>query len=298
MDYRVVSEEEPFEEEMTSVEFASIGQRFGAFLVDLVISMVILFAGLVVGGLFGGGDFAGFVLNTAYLVFVVWLVTTRGQSPGKMAIGIKIIKTDGSSAKLGSVLLREIIGKIVSAIVLLLGFIWILFDDKRQGWHDKIAGTVVVKDRVASEEEPFEEKMTSFELASNAQRFGAFLVDFVIFIVIGSARIVVGRWLIDRGDITIYLYEFSVYVLIIACSIFVVWLVATRGQSPGKMVIGIKIIKTDGSSVKLGSVLLRETIGKIVSWSFSLSLGFIWILFDGERQGWHDKIADTVVVKV
>ena len=145
MDYRVVSEEEPFEEEMTSVEFASIGQRFGAFLVDLVISMVIVFAGLVVGVLLYVGGFAAFVFIIAHFIFVVWLVTTRGQSPGKMAIGIKIVKTDGSSAKLGSVLLREIIGKIVSAIVLLLGFIWILFDGKRQGWHDKIAETVVVK---------------------------------------------------------------------------------------------------------------------------------------------------------
>ena len=151
MEYRVVSEEEHPEEEMTSFEIASIGQRFGAFLVDLVISIVIGlaggFAGLLVGGLVDGGYFAtaNSVFNIAYLIFVVWLVTTRGQSPGKMAIGIKIVKTDGSSAKLGSVLLREIIGKIVSAIVLLLGFIWILFDGKRQGWHDKIAETVVVK---------------------------------------------------------------------------------------------------------------------------------------------------------
>ena len=45
---------------------------------------------------------------------------------------------------IGSTLVREIIGKLVSGIVILLGYVWILFDGKRQGWHDKIAGTVVV----------------------------------------------------------------------------------------------------------------------------------------------------------
>ena len=74
-------------------------------------------------------------------------------------------------------------------------------------------------------------------------------------------------------------------------------MVATRGQSPGKIAIGIKIVRTDGSSIGIGTTLLREVIGKIVSTIF-IFLGYIWILFDGQRQGWHDKISSTYVVKV
>ena len=62
-----------------------------------------------------------------------------------MAIGIKIVKTDGSSVGFGGAFIREIIGKLVSTLIFFLGYIWILFDGKRQGWHDKIAGTYVVK---------------------------------------------------------------------------------------------------------------------------------------------------------
>jgi RDD family. len=38
------------------------------------------------------------------------------------------------------------VGMIISGLVLLLGYIWILIDKKNQGWHDKIAGTYVIKE--------------------------------------------------------------------------------------------------------------------------------------------------------
>lgn len=144
MDYNVVSDDAP--EGMSALEIASAGQRFGAFLIDLLISVGVGVVGRVIGSRIGvDGDAASTLMSIGYWIVVLWLVATRGQSPGKMAIGIKIVKTDGSSIGIGATLLREIIGKIVSALIILLGFIWILFDGKRQGWHDKIAETYVVK---------------------------------------------------------------------------------------------------------------------------------------------------------
>ena len=71
-----------------------------------------------------------------------------------MVLGIKVISADGTSVGWGKALLRYI-GYIISAIVLFLGFIWIAFDSKRQGWHDKIASTLVVhKDTQFSTTEP------------------------------------------------------------------------------------------------------------------------------------------------
>ncbi len=144
MEYNVVSDEAP--EGMTALELASRGQRFGAFLVDLVISIVVSTVGFMVGSAIGD---LGPALNTVFgivlWIIVVVMVATRGQSPGKIAIGIKIVKTDGTSVGVGTALLREVIGKIVSTILIFLGYIWILFDSKNQGWHDKISDTIVVK---------------------------------------------------------------------------------------------------------------------------------------------------------
>ena len=142
MDNRVDSGGEP--EGMTALEIASVGQRLGAWLVDAVVGILVGAAGFVVGLVLGVG-FITFLVVIGYAVIYLWMVATKGQSPGKMAVKIKIVRMDGSSLGFGGVLLREIIGKFVSGLVIYLGYIWILFDDKRQGWHDKIAGTLVVR---------------------------------------------------------------------------------------------------------------------------------------------------------
>ena len=80
------------------------------------------------------------VFSVAYYL-VAWSRT--GQTVGKAMLGIKIVGADGKPLSLGKAFLRYI-GYIVSGIVFALGFIWVLFDRKRQGWHDKIAGTYVV----------------------------------------------------------------------------------------------------------------------------------------------------------
>ena len=144
MDYNVVSDEAP--EGMTALDLASRGQRFGAFLVDLVISIVVGAVGFMIGSAIGDlGTTLNSVFGIVYWIIVLVMVATRGQSPGKIAIGIKIVKTDGTSVGVGTALLREVIGKIVSTIIIFLGYIWILFDSKNQGWHDKISDTIVVK---------------------------------------------------------------------------------------------------------------------------------------------------------
>jgi len=69
------------------------------------------------------------------------------------------------------------------------------------------------------------------------------------------------------------------------------------GQTPGKMALGIKVVDGDGEIPGVGRVILRETIGRMLS-SIFLALGYFWMLFDGRSQTWHDKIASTYVVRV
>lgn len=67
------------------------------------------------------------------------------------------------------------------------------------------------------------------------------------------------------------------------------------GQTPGKWVVGVKVIRDNGDEMTLGYAFLRW-VGYLVSYIF-LCLGFLWAAFDGRKQGWHDKIAGTLVIR-
>ena len=72
-----------------------------------------------------------------------WL--RKRATPGKMAISAQVVDAaTGDTITLGQALLRYV-GYCVSIIPFGLGIIWVAFDSRKQGWHDKIAGTVVVK---------------------------------------------------------------------------------------------------------------------------------------------------------
>jgi uncharacterized RDD family membrane protein YckC len=69
-----------------------------------------------------------------------WMLA--GQTPGKRLMGVRIVRTDGGRVRFGNAV-RRLLGYLVSGI-LFLGYLWILFDNRRQGVHDKLAGTMVV----------------------------------------------------------------------------------------------------------------------------------------------------------
>jgi uncharacterized RDD family membrane protein YckC len=86
-------------------------------------------------------------LLTSALYYVYFLTNRDGQTPGKAALGIRIVKLNGARLTAWDAILRNVIGYTISAFFLLLGYLWILVDGRRQGWHDKLASTVVIKVR-------------------------------------------------------------------------------------------------------------------------------------------------------
>ena len=68
------------------------------------------------------------------------------------------------------------------------------------------------------------------------------------------------------------------------------------GYTPGKALLGLRIVRQDGRPLSVGRALLRY-LGYWIS-AIPLFLGFIWILFDRQHEGWHDKIANTHVVYI
>jgi uncharacterized RDD family membrane protein YckC len=81
------------------------------------------------------------------LVLIVSLWIKYASTPGKMAFGAKILDADTFQEVPPGRLVLRYVGYIVSFIPLGLGFLWVAFDRRKQGWHDKIARTVVVKER-------------------------------------------------------------------------------------------------------------------------------------------------------
>jgi uncharacterized RDD family membrane protein YckC len=85
------------------------------------------------------------LVQLASIAYFVGFWAWRGATPGMMLLGLRIARdVDGTPPGLGRSILRYI-GYFISALVLFIGFIWIAFDSKKQGWHDKLAGTVVVR---------------------------------------------------------------------------------------------------------------------------------------------------------
>lgn len=122
------------------------------FLLVVVQSVLNLLIGLIIGmlGMAIEGDPA---INMVFWLFAITLrfsyavffIGYCGQTPGKMAMRIKVIRTDGSQVSYGRAALREVLGKIISGILLGIGYLMVAFDNQKQGLHDKIADTYVIK---------------------------------------------------------------------------------------------------------------------------------------------------------
>jgi uncharacterized RDD family membrane protein YckC len=84
----------------------------------------------------------GVVLGYAYRVFFIGYC---GQTPGKMAVRVKVIRTDGSEVGYFRAFLREVLGKFLSKLILGIGYLMVAVDARKQGLHDKIADTYVIK---------------------------------------------------------------------------------------------------------------------------------------------------------
>lgn len=77
------------------------------------------------------------------IVYFTYFHGIGGRTPGKMAMGLKVIQASGAEMTPGVAFLRWV-GYIYSFLPFFLGYIWVAFDRRKQGWHDKIAGTVVI----------------------------------------------------------------------------------------------------------------------------------------------------------
>jgi uncharacterized RDD family membrane protein YckC len=151
--------------------------------------------------------------------------------------------------------------------------------------------------------------MTFYKYAGFWRRLGAYTVDstivfftFIILSIIASLAFFSGaisgnskNFIADLADPS----RFS-SIMILTWLFFIFFNIAyftyfhgTTGRTIGKMLFGLQVISADGTPISFGIAFLRA-VSYFVSGIFYL--GFIWAAFDKRKQGWHDKIADTVVI--
>jgi uncharacterized RDD family membrane protein YckC len=97
---------------------------------------------------------SGFITFLFIVLYYAILWTFAGQTIGKAVMGIKVVPLKGGRMSFTRSLLRYI-GYFISALPIGLGFFWILIDDRRMGWHDRLAGTCVIYNWKARPEEVF-----------------------------------------------------------------------------------------------------------------------------------------------
>ncbi|MEA2141446.1 MAG: hypothetical protein QOC91_1545, partial [Solirubrobacteraceae bacterium] len=119
---------------------AGFWRRFaGAFIDGIILAVIGVILQVV---LKGAGSALSLLVGLAY--FTLFVGGRRGQTPGMSALGIRVISFDGSgSIGYGRAFIRWI-GGYISAIVIFIGFLWMLWDKEKQCWHDKLASDVVV----------------------------------------------------------------------------------------------------------------------------------------------------------
>lgn len=118
---------------------ASLGSRAAAILLDSTFIFLLSF-------LFFFGPLG--IIAAIGLLFYSLLLFTEGRTLGKKAMGLQVVsRRDGVPLNFLLMLLREWPAKWVSSFFFGLGFFWIILDRDSQGWHDKIAGSVVLRTR-------------------------------------------------------------------------------------------------------------------------------------------------------
>lgn len=141
------------------VRFASPGARLMAYIVDVIILGVAFLALTLVfgfmmagaaaadssGAAIGGGLLYVVVLVGISLAYFPWFWWKGGATPGMKMFRLRVVRDSDGGPISGSAATLRLLGYWVNQVVFYIGFIWIFVDKRRRGWHDLIAGTVVIE---------------------------------------------------------------------------------------------------------------------------------------------------------
>ena len=128
-------------------------------------------------------------------------------------------------------------------------------------------------------------------LASPSRRLGAYLLDNLVGAILSAFTAI-----IESIDEDSRMLAFIIFLVTLVIWIVFYFVLLARGTTPGKMLFGLYVVRYDGRRAGFFRMFFREGIMKSVS-AIVFSLGLLWIIWDKENQGWHDKLMRTHVVE-
>jgi len=139
------------------LEYAGFCARTGACIVDVIFFMLLELSSQLLAQIIDGTGYfssdkliqgpANFAINFVLLAILTIVLWRRLQAtPGKMALKLRVLDAESGNTASVRQCIGRYLGYVVSTLPLGLGFFWAAFDRRKQGWHDKLAGTVVVRE--------------------------------------------------------------------------------------------------------------------------------------------------------
>ena len=117
--------------------------RFIANIIDSIILVVVQFVISLLIGDFVDAEVTIELILT-FLYFVLFHALNNGQTIGKKITGIRVVSLEGGQVTIGKMIVREVFGKIISSLILLIGFL-IAAGKSKRALHDYIAKTIVIR---------------------------------------------------------------------------------------------------------------------------------------------------------
>jgi uncharacterized RDD family membrane protein YckC len=267
----------------------------------LPFQLFIVFPTLLAGGIRQPDPTRVFAVNAAYnlvmlliyMGYVVWMHGRWGQTLGKVATGVKVVKVSGEPIGYGRAFGRWL-ALWLSFITLGIGYLMAGLRSDKRGLHDLVAGTRVMKVRRLW----LEGKPSGFWM-----RFAALSIDSYVFLLpvalLGIlAAVVIPLMIAGRIPqsaaaavvLTFGLFSFGFMI------VYSVWMHGKWGQTLGKMALGMKVVKVGGTPLGYSGACLRW-LGSILS-GLILMIGYIMAGLRSDKRALHDLIAGSRVTYI
>ena len=155
------TEEQTEEQIEEQIQYAGFWIRLLAVLIDSILLTIFISVPLtLIYGVqdywFGEEFFLGFwdlfLGYIAPVILIIWFWIRFLGTPGKILLGLRVVSAKTLSALTVWQAIGRYLGYILSTIIIFMGFFWIAFDRRKQGWHDKLAGSVVIKKSVQKQD--------------------------------------------------------------------------------------------------------------------------------------------------